>query len=106
MASYDRYYKFRKNGSILHVPYIEIPKRSTDYYTYYRVGKTRLDLLSYQYYGDANYDWLIMQANPEYGSLEFKIPDGARLRIPYPLDSVISQYNNDVDVYDELYGLN
>jgi hypothetical protein len=46
-----------------------------------------------------------MQANPEYGSLEFKIPDGSRIRIPYPLESVISQYNNDIDVYEELYGL-
>ena len=106
MASYDRYNKFRRDGQILHIPYIEIPIKSTDYYTYYKAGKTRLDVLSYQYYGDANYDWLILQANPEYGSLEFKIPDGARLRIPYPLESVIAQYNNDVDVYKELYGLN
>ena len=106
MATYDRYYKFRKDGQILHVPFIEIPVRPTDYNTYYRAGKTRLDLLSYQYYGDANYDWLIMQANPQFGSLEFKIPDGSRIRIPYPLETVISQYNNDVDVYDELYGLN
>ena len=65
MACYDRYSKFRQNGTILHVPFIPIPVRSTDYYTYYEVGKTRLDLVSYQYYGDANYDWLILQANPE-----------------------------------------
>ena len=95
----------RREGKILHVPFIEIPKRSTDYYTYYTAGKTKLDLLSYQYYGNANYDWLIMQANPEYGSLEFMIPNGSRIRIPYPLESVISQYNNDIDVDEELYGL-
>ena len=103
--SYDRYSKFRQNGTILHVPFIPIPVRSTDYYTYYEVGKTRLDLVSYQYYGDANYDWLILQANPEYGSLEFMIPDGAKLRIPFPLDTVIAQYNRDVDKYEKLYGL-
>jgi hypothetical protein len=105
MTSYDRYSKFRRDGKILHVPFIEIPERATDYYTYYNAGKTRLDLLSYQYYGDANYDWLILQANPEYGSLEYKIPDGSKLRIPYPLESVIAQYNNDINVYEELYGL-
>ena len=103
MATYDRYYKFRRDGKILHVPFIPIPKRSTDYYTYYIAGKTRLDLLSYQYYGDANYDWLIMQANPEYGSLEFKIPDGARIRIPYPLDDAISSYEQGINRYNDLY---
>jgi hypothetical protein len=105
MATYDRYNKFRRNSSIAHVPFIEIPVKSTDYYTFYKAGKTRLDLLSYQYYGDANYDWLILQANPELGSLEFKIPDGTRLRIPYPLDVTISKYNDDIDVYDKLYGI-
>jgi len=105
MATYDRYYKFRRNGQILHVPFIKIPVRSSDYYVYYEAGKTRLDLLSYQYYGNSNYDWLIMQANPEYGSLEYKIPNGAKIRVPYPLDIVISGYNSDIDVYEELYGL-
>ena len=104
-TTYDRYSKFRRDGNILHVPFIEIPARSTDYYTYYKAGQTRLDLLSYQYYSDPNYDWLIMQANPEYGSLEFTIPDGAKLRIPFPLDTVIAQYNRDVDKYEKLYGV-
>lgn len=105
MTSFDRYANFRRDGKILHVPFIEIPVRTTDYYTYYQQGKTRLDLVSYQYYGDASYDWLIMQANPEYGSLEFKIPDGSKLRIPYPLDTVLSDYNSGIKLYNELYGL-
>ena len=105
MNTYDRYNKFRRDASIAHVPFIEIPVKSTDFYTFYRAGKTRLDILSYQYYGDPNYDWLIMQANPELGSLEFKIPDGSRLRIPYPLDVTISRYNDDINVYDKLYGI-
>ena len=50
-ALYNRYSKFRKNGVSLHVPFIEIPVRSTDYYTYYEAGKSRLDLISYDYYG-------------------------------------------------------
>lgn len=105
MSTFDRYSKFRRDGQILHVPFIKIPVRPTDYYTYYEVGKTRLDLLSYQYYNDPNYDWLIMQANPQYGSLEFKIPNGAELRIPYPLETALAQYNNDIDSYETLYGL-
>lgn len=105
MGRYDRYEKFRRDGQILHVPYIEIPIKSTDYYTYYEAGKTRFDLLSYQYYGDANYDWLILQANPELGSLEYKIPSGTRIRIPYPLDATIARYNADIDTYEKLYGL-
>ena len=105
MARYDRYNKFRRDGQILHVPYIEIPIKSTDYYTYYEAGKTRLDLLSYQYHGDANYDWLILQANPEIGSLEFKIETGTKIRIPYPLDTTIARYNSDIDTYEKLYGL-
>ena len=103
--SYDRYSKFRKNGAIKLVPFIPIKEKSTDLYDYYKEGETRLDLLSYQYYEDPNYDWLIMQANPEYGSLEYQIPNGARLRIPYPLDLTLTQYNNDIETYKILYGL-
>jgi hypothetical protein len=105
MASFDRYKKFKSNGAMKLVPFIEIPKKNSDLYAYYEAGKTRLDLLSYQYYDDANYGWLIMQANPEYGSLEFNIPDGTRLRIPYPLNTTITQYNTNIDKYIEIYGL-
>ena len=103
--SYDRYSKFRKNGAIKLVPFIPIRVKSSDLYDYYKEGETRLDLLSYQYYEDPNYDWLIMQANPEYGSLEYQIPNGSRLRIPYPLDATLMQYNADIDTYKTLYGI-
>ena len=105
MSSLDRYAKFRRNGNILHVPFIAIPVRPTDLYTFYKEGVTRLDNLSYQYYGDPNYDWLILQANAEYGSLEFMIPNGSKIRIPYPLEVAVNQYNNDIDTYETLYGL-
>lgn len=103
--AFDRYKKFRANGKVKLVPFIEIPTKDSDIYTYYEAGRTRLDLLSYQYYNDPNYGWLILQANPQYGSLEFKIPDGARLRIPYPLNTTVTQYNSSIDRYIELYGL-
>ena len=62
--NYSRYKSFVSNGSYKNVPFIGIPVRGTDCYTYYEVGKTRLDLLSYQYYNDPNFGWLILQANP------------------------------------------
>lgn len=104
MANFDRYKYFKIDGTFIKVPFIPIEEKSTDVYTYYERGKTRLDLLSYQYYNDANYDWLIMQANPQYGSLEFLIPDGAKLRIPYPLNTTLTQYNANIEKYFELNG--
>lgn len=103
---YNRYNKFTNNGTIDLVPFITIDKMPTDYYIYYKVGKTRLDVLSYEYYNDANFGWLIMQANPKYGSLEFKIPDNSLLRIPYPLDSALINYNKNIEKYKQLYGTN
>ena len=67
--------------------------------TIYEKGKTRLDLLSYQYYGDADFAWLIMQANPQYGSIEFLIPDKVQIRIPYPLGTTLVKYEDDIDEY-------
>ena len=101
--SYDRYSKVRRDGRIGIVPHVEIQKNDSDYYDVYERGKTRLDDLSYKYYQDTNYDWLIMLANPEYGSMEFNIPNGAQIRIPYPLTTAIQQYNSAIDNYNRLY---
>lgn len=102
---YDRYSKYRINGTVKNVPFIKIPLRNTDFYTVYKIGESRLDLLSYQYYSDPNYGWLILQANPGYGGLEFNIPDNSVIRIPYPLSTVITQLNTDIDKYEKLYGI-
>ena len=48
--AYDRYGKFRVNGDTLFPPFIPIPVKDTDYYEVYEKGKTRLDILSYNYY--------------------------------------------------------
>ena len=106
MRNYRRYSKFVKEGKSLIVPFVSIPERSSDFYETYIAGVTRMDLLSYKYYNDPNYDWLILQANPEYGSLEFNIPNKSLLRIPYPLEATMSQYYSDIDKYKELYGFN
>lgn len=101
--SYDRYSKFRKNGAVETVPFCGIRKKDTDFFELYRRGETRLDILSYNYYGDSRYGWLIMQANPEYGSLEYDIPDAVTLRIPYPLNESLSDYEAAIDQYNSLY---
>lgn len=106
METYDRYSKFRENGIIKIVPFIKIKPKTTDVMVKYEKGKTRLDLLSYKFYGDANYGWLILQANPKYGSMEFSIPDNADLVIPYPLDLTIKQYNSDIETYLNVNGIN
>ena len=103
--AYDRYSRFRTGGTIKIVPSIKLPVKSTDYYETYKLGISRLDLMSYDAYGDPNYDWLIMMANPEYGAMEFEIPDGAELRIQYPLSTTIENYNTLISQYEELYGL-
>ena len=103
MPSYDRYSQFRQDGSISIVPFGTIPPKDTDFFEVYVKGETRLDILSYHYYNDSNYGWLILQANPQYGSIEFEIPDGAKLRIPYPLSQSIQDYRASIEEYKRLY---
>lgn len=102
MASYyDRYSKFKDDGKNQIIPFIKIESSSTDITVIFQKDTMRMDTLSYKYYGDANYGWLIMMANPKFGSLEYSIPDNAVLRIPYPLSTAISRYENAVDKYKE-----
>jgi hypothetical protein len=103
--SYSRYTKFKKNGGYNFVPYVKIEEQITDKHVYYNPTKNRLDLLSYTFYGDPNYGWLILQANPQYGALEYKIPTNSILRIPYPLDVAIASYENAIEEYKKYEGL-
>lgn len=102
---YNRYKSFIVDGAYLKVPFIKIPESPSDSFVYYNSKTMRMDLLSYQYYNDPNFGWLILQANPQYGSLEYMIEDGAKLRIPYPLDTALQGYENEINKYDKLYGL-
>lgn len=99
MDYYDRYESFRSDGNIDIVPFIEIDNTSTDIVITFRKSTMRMDTLSYKYYGDPNYGWLILQANPQYSSLEFSIPDGVPLRIPYPLSTAKTRYENRIQKY-------
>lgn len=90
--SRDRYKPFKINETLLSVPFIEIPVRDSDIYITFNHNIDSLDYISYKYYSDEDYDWLILQANPEVGSLEFDIPENTILRIPFPLNQVLNDY--------------
>lgn len=96
---YDRYKEFRRDGNIMKIPQITIDTYNTDLFITFDKTRMRLDSLSYKYYGDANFGWLLMMANPQYGSMEFDIPDRVIFRIPYPLDSAILRYETKVNEY-------
>ena len=105
MAQYDnRYENFETNGKQTTVPFIKLPNKTTDLFTEYTTAKSRLDKISQQYYGDPYHGWVIMLANPEYGGLEWLIPDGAIIRIPYPLNDTLTLYNSLLDNHIKMYG--
>lgn len=105
MEYYNRYNRFMEDGKCKIVPYINIPYQTTDLIVTYDKSKMRMDMLSYKYYGDANYGWLIMLANPQYGSMEFSIPDMVDLRIPYPLQMALNRYESGIEEYKKINGL-
>lgn len=101
---YDRYAPFRVNSNVEPVPGILIPVSNTDKTVVYKKGKSRLDKISNDYYNNPYSGWLIMQANPQFGGLEFNIPDGTLIRVPYPFEAVIKSYITEVTRHKQLYG--
>jgi hypothetical protein len=105
MAMYfDRYEKFKINGVMTPIPGLKIPLDSRDKSIVYKLGNTRLDIVSQKYYNSPYYGFLIMLANPEYGGLEFNIKDRDIIRIPFPYESAIERYLNQIEIYKALYG--
>lgn len=101
---YNRYNDFLVDGQQTVVPYINLPVKSTDKKYIYKVGMTRMDKVSQQYYGSPTFGWLILMANPIYAGLEWNIPDGAIITIPYPLVASLQDYKNELDNYFFYYG--
>jgi hypothetical protein len=101
---FDRYNAFKDGNIIKPVPGITLPEMSTDKHIRYKHIITRLDKLSFTYYGNQYYSWLILLANQKYGGLEFNIPNGVTIRIPYPLETALKNYNNQVTKHLNLYG--
>ena len=99
--NFDRYSQFRQNGMVTTVPFGAIPEKSSDIKIIFKKGEQRLDQISYQYYNSPDFAWLIMQANPQYGSLEYNIPDMVELRIPFPLDTSLTDYQKSIEKYNK-----
>ena len=106
MAEYvDRYSKFKTNGIVKPVFGVKINQSSSDKTLLYRKGKTRLDKVSNDYYNNPYSGWIILLANPQFGGLEFNIPDNTILRIPFPFESAIGRYITELENHKKLYGI-
>lgn len=101
---FDRYDKFRTNLGTKIIPSIVIPTSSTDKKVLYKKGVTRFDILSQEYYGNPYHGWLILLANQKFGGMEFDIPNGEIIRIPFPFNKALELYNSEVNDYIRLYG--
>ncbi len=102
---YDRYENFRDNRKVEPtIPGIPISVSSTDKQVLYKSSKTRLDKVSQEYYGNPYHGWLILLANPQWGGMEFNIPDETPIRIPFPFTSALERYILAVNKHKELYG--
>jgi len=101
---FDRYQYFINEGDFKIVPGIEIPIKSTDRYIQFRRNKDRLDKLSQEYYNSPLFGWIILQANPIVGGVEFAIPDNFLLRIPFPLIPSLQDYKKNIELYKLYYG--
>ena len=102
MGYYNRYTAFMKEGVVMPgVPFIKISRAASDLKIKFDKKTMRMDTLSYKHYGDPNYGWLILQANPKYGGFEFRIDNGDELYIPYPLDSAIERFEKGIAIWRE-----
>ena len=101
---YNRYSDFNINGEQTIVPFVNIAQKPTDKTFIYKVGRSRLDVVSQEFYNSPFFGWLILQANPQFGGLENNIYDGAVLIIPFPLLPSLQDYKSALDEYFYYYG--
>lgn len=103
---YDRYSKFKANGVVKPLPGVYIKPLESDKTIVYRQGKgeSRLDYLSDLYYTTPYCGWLILLANPQFGGLEFNIPDLSVIRVPFPFETAIDRYIEAINTHKKLYG--
>ena len=75
MASqyYNRYSDFLINGEQTVVPFVNLPQKPSDKVFIYKVGKSRLDKTSQEFYNSPVFNWLILQANPQFGGGFFAV---------------------------------
>lgn len=101
---WNRYSDFLINGQQTVLPFVQVPSKTSDKNYIYKVGQSRLDKISQQFYGTPYFGWLIQMANPQYSGSEYSIPDGAILTIPFPLLTSLQDYNNELNNHFFYYG--
>ena len=101
---WNRYSDFLINGEQTIVPFVQLPQKPTDKSYIYKVARSRLDVVSQEYYNSPYFGWLILQANPQFGGLEWNIPDNSIITIPFPLVSSLQDYQNELNNYFLYYG--
>ena len=100
----NRYNSLISNGLTKQMPFLKIRVRNTDKAKTWNKDSDRMDVLSQRYYNTPYGDWLIMLANPQYGD-QFDIPDNAYIRIPFPYQAALQDFNDEMNKYDAKYGL-
>jgi hypothetical protein len=88
---------YETNGTI---PNINIPDKLTDKYIIWKKGM-RLDTISYQYYGNPAYDFLIRHKNGEFGFDEYEWENGVEISIPFPLENTISSIRQEYEFFKQ-----
>ena len=96
---YNRYDILKNNdGTTSSMPFVYLPTNPSDKYEEWFDGFSRYDKLAQKYYGNPFYDFLITYGNPYFLS-EFDIPDGALIRIPFPLAKAKADYEAALNAY-------
>ena len=72
--------------------YPNIPLRDDDVYVATETGD-RLDTLSYQFYNDSSYWWIIASANNIHNAV-FSLTEGTILRIPQNYLEILRNFTN------------
>lgn len=101
---FDRYGIFKVNGEVKPVPFIKLDEKPTDIYITVKEN-TRFDILSQMYYMNGKHGFLILMANPSFGGLEFDIPLGTRIRVPFPFKRTLQEYQDKIMTHIQQYGL-
>lgn len=101
---YNRYSDFFVENQYKIIPFAKIPEKKSDKFEVYKIGVTRFDKLSQKYYNNPWHGWLIQLANPQFG-LEFDIPDQSIIRIPFPFNQSLSDYEGWVKDHIRYYGV-
>ncbi len=98
----DRYKFYRDENRVVRwQPYFSIPVKPTDRYITYKPSVSRLDNISYKYYKNPNYGYIIMMANVDKFSNETDLVVDTEIRIPYPIEDILTYLNNKNNNYTQ-----